>query len=851
MKKFYSLAFRNLWSRPLRTLITASGIMLGVATMLAVSVMGASATQSLRDFFAQSSGRATLTISDAGKSGEGFEARALNRVRTFEGVAEAAGQTFNRAFIPDNKKTFSITIVGIDPAVDRRMRTYTLTRGRFLTPGERAHNVVLVEKFALDHKIALDDAISAILPDNREAKLKVVGLIASEGAGQLGTGSVGFVTLEVARSLFDRGERLDQIDLIAKDEIANSPPAVTQMKERLQKTLGDHYVVALPAATGESVSQALGGLNLGLGIFSAISLFVGILLIYNTFAMTVAERTREIGMLRALGATKRQVLTLILIEATILGALGIVLGVAVGLFLSIPLIKFMGNTLGIPLNTFTIPASGVVQAVAVGLVSTFFAASIPAWQASRISPTEAMRARAGGREGFLLRHAWKIGVVLLISAVIDGTDLVNLYKGADFFMVTFLGAILIMPNLILLLEPFGRRVIQSIYGPMGILGSRNLSRAKGRTSLTVGVLMIGVVMNVAIGAMSVSFKASMDDWITAAVGGDFFISSQRPLYAETARDLLAVEGIAAVTPQRNSQIKIAGLQNGNGFKPLEDAITMVAIDVPTYRQVTSFQFANGETEEIALGDLARGDALFISTTLSERWNLRRGDGLRLRTGRGERDFKVAAVMMTFFQGGNSIYISRNDLVKYFGDTRVSVFIVKKKLDAPTEDVLARLKRGVAKTKSLDIVAGEDFRKNISEQIQQFFTLFDAMVWISVIVGVLGVINTMTMNVLERIREIGTLRSIGMDRRQLGRMILSEAGAMGALGAIFGVLIAYPVSTVTVSGMASGSGFPVYYVFPALSFVIGVFVALVLSQVAAIYPTLRAARVNVIEAIKEE
>ncbi len=828
-----------------------SGIMLGVATMLAVSVMGASATQSLRDFFAQSSGRATLTISDAGKSGQGFEARALNRVRTFEGVADAAGLTFNRAFIPYNKKTFAITIVGIDPDVDRRMRTFTLTSGRFLARGERAHNILLVEKFAQDRQIALGDTITAILPNNREAKLKVIGLMASEGAGQLGTGSVGFVTLEVAQNIFERGERLDQIDLIAKDEIANSSTAINQLKTRLQKTLGDHYVVALPAAAGESVSQALGGLNLGLGIFSAISLFVGILLIYNTFAMTVAERTREIGMLRALGATQRQVMILILIEATILGALGIALGVAGGLFLSIPLIKFMGDTLRIPLNTFTIPATGLAQAVGVGLFATFFAASIPAWQASRVSPTEAMRARAGGREGFLLQHAWKIGILLLGIAVIDGTGVVRLFKGAEFFMVTFLGAILIMPNLILLLEPYGRRVINAIYGPMGTLGSRNLSRAKGRTSLTVGVLMIGVVMNVAIGAMSVSFKASMDDWITAAVGGDFFISSQRPLYAETARDLLAVEGIAAVTPQRNSQIKIAGMQNGAGFKPLDDAITMVAIDVPTYRQVTSFQFAGGETEEIALGDLTRGDALFISTTLAERWNLKRGDTLRLRTGRGERDFKVAAVMMTFYQGGNSIYISRNDLLKYFGDTRVSVFIVKKKTDAPTDEVTARLKKGVAKTKSLDIVAGEDFRKNISAQIKAFFTLFDAMVWISVIVGVLGVINTMTMNVLERIREIGALRSIGMDRQQLGRMILSEAGAMGALGAFFGVLIAYPVSTVTVSGMSQGSGFPVYYVFPTMSFVIGVFVALVLSQVAAIYPTLRAARVNVIEAIKEE
>lgn len=851
MKYFWQLALRNLWVRKLRTLITASGILLGVAAMLAVSVMGASTTQSLREFFAQSSGRASLTISDAGRSGDGLEGKALARVRAFEGVADAAALTFNRVLYQEKDRTSALTIAGIDPDADRRLRTYNVIAGRFLSKGEKSFNIVLVDKFAANRSIALGDTISAILSNGRDVKFKVIGLMTTEGAGQMNSGNVGFINLEVAQNIFERGDRIDQIDLIAKPEIANDVSALSLLKARLQSALGANYVVALPAATGESVSQALGGLNIGLAIFSVIAVFVGMLLIYNTFAMTVAERTREIGMLRSLGATKRQILILVMIEAGLLGIVGTLAGIGGGLFLSIPLTRFMSNAINIPVNSFTIPASGLIQAALIGLVTTFVAAFVPAWQASRISPTEAMRARAESREGFLLRHSWKIGIALLALALIDGAGFLRIFQGAQFFMVTFLGMILIMPNLILALEPRAQKFIRALYGPLGLLGGRNLARAKTRTSLTVGVLMIGVVMNVAIGAMNVSFKSSIDDWINAAVGGDFFISSQQVMYADLARDLLSVEGIAAVTPERITQIKIAGVKNEAGFKTRDDAVQMIAVDVATYRQVTSFQFSNGETEELALGDLARGDAIFVSTTLSDRWNVKRGDTVRLRTAHGDRDFRVAAIVLTFYQGGQSIVLARADLQKYFGDTRVSLFIAKIKPNYSADQVQTRLRNGIAKTKRLSVTAGDDFRRNYSTQITQFFTLFDGMVWISVIVGALGVINTMTMNVLERVREIGTLRSIGMDRRQLGQMILSEAGTMGALGAVFGVLIAYPVSTVTVTGMREASGFPVTYVFPALSFFIGVIIALILSQAAALYPTWRAARVNVIEAIKEE
>ncbi len=851
MTHFWMLAFRNLWARKTRTLVTASGIALGIAAMLAVSVMAASTAQSLKDFFAQSSGRANLAITEAGSSGEGLPARALLRVRAVDGVQDAVGSTLNRVSLLTKDKSVPIAISGIDPESDRRVRTYKLASGQFVETRTKAHNAILVGKFAADYDIALGDTITLRLTDGTDDEFKVIGLLTDEGAGRLENGSIAFTNLQVAQDVFGRGNRVDQIDVVATPDIAGSQERLNGLKDTLQQELGDKFTVSFPASTGESISQAVSGLNLGLSFFSMIALFVGMLLIYNTFQMTVAERTHEIGVLRSIGASKGQVLRLVLTEAVFLGVIGSAVGIGIGLFLSIPLVRVMSAMFGIPLETFIVPPEGLIQAGLVGLIATLIAALMPAWQASRISPTEALRARGGSREGFLMRHSWQLGLVLAALAVLDGLGIISLGQGPQFFVLTFLGAILLMPNIILLFERGGRGLVGLLYGPMGPIGSRNLARSKARSSLTVGVLMIGVVLTVAMGAMSISFKDAMRSWVDSAIGGDYFVSSSDPMRVDMARDILEVKGIQAVTPQIMAYQTVVGVTNAKGYTIRDDMVQLVGIDVPTFNLVNSLQFVGGEDEATAMAALNSGDAVFVSTTMRDKWGVKHGDSVRLRTSRGERDFQIVAMIASFWSGGQTMTLSRRDMYRYYGDDRVSMFLVKKKTDAAGADVLAGLKESVAKSKSIEIIAAEEMRSTVVGQMQQIMGLFDAMVWIAVIISALGVVNTMTMNVLERVREIGTLRSIGTTRRQLALMILSESGMMGLLGSIFGVAVAAPVSLVMVQGMKQGSGFQMSYVFPSAAFVTGVVIALVVSQLAALYPTWRAGRINIIEAIKEE
>ncbi len=850
MTSLWQIAFRNLWVRKTRTFVTAMGILLGVAAVFAVSVMGASSAQSLKDFFAESSGRANLTITEVGTAGQGLARRTLTRVLATEAVLDAAGITRQRVTLLAADKSVGLSILGIDPEADTRLRTYKLLSGRMLTRQEKTHNILLVANFASKHGIALGDSVEVELPNGSEAKFEVVGLLADEGAGHLESGSVGFVTLGVADAVFERANRLDQIDIVVKPEIAASTAALDTFKQSLQTELGDKCIVSLPTATGESISQAIRGLSMGLGFVGAIALFVGMLLIYNTFQMTVAERTREIGMLRSLGATRRQILSLMMVEALFLGILGTALGIGGGLLLSLPLVQLMSNMMGLALESFVVPMDGLVQAVGIGLVTTLVAALLPAWSASRIAPTEALRARAGGRDGFLLRHGWKIGLALIGIAVLDATRIISLGEGPQFFIATFLGTILLMPSIILLLERIGRRALVIIYGEMGPLGSRNLARSRVRSSLTVGVLMIGVVMTVAIGAMTMSFRASIEAWVDAAIGGDFIIASDA-MREDIQRDLEELDGVQAVTPQRLIYQTVSGVSNGNGFTSYSDALLLVGVDIPTYRQVGGFQFVGGENEEQALAEVDGGDAILVSTTMRDRWKVKRGDSVQIRTARGLHDFTVAGIVATFWSGGQSLFISRRAIDKYFGDDRVSLFMVRKTPDVSSTELETRLKERIVKSNRVEIISGDEFRKTLQSQVSQVMVLFDAMVWIAIIVGALGVVNTMTMNVLERLREIGTLRSIGMGRGQLARMVLAEAGAMGAIGSLFGVAVALPVSFVMVQGMRQGSGFEMEYIFPGSAFWTGVVIALVISQLAALYPTWRAAHINIIQAVKED
>ncbi len=854
MKRFSSLAFRNLWSRKVRTLLTGIGIVLGVAMVLAFGITNATVEVSLNDFFSQTSGDANLTIRSA-ELNQTFRQRALNHATGYPNLRLAVGSLWRETRLHLSDKTRTFTLVGIDPEADAHVRSYELIEGRMVNEDDRSYTIVMVGTFAQDNDIQLGDDVEIAVGTGSEI-FEVVGLLDSQGTARSENGAIGFVRLDVAQDLFAARGRVSQIDVVVSPEIAIKATLLDRFKKDLAAFMGSEYTVTYPAAVGQAITDSMAGLQAGLNGFSLIALFVGGMLIYNTFSMTIAERRVEIGVLRAIGTTRRQILGLVLIEAVLLAFFGSLVGIGFGMFLAIPIVQVSSRLFaegGIPIDQFSIPPQSVVSAILLGVFATLVSALIPAWQASRISPMEAMRAHGEtSQPGFMMRHGWKIGLLLLAMPVSNVS--LNILPDAVFLLFLFIGGTLLVPVTIQLLERNIRQILQLVYGPVGGLGSRNLGRAMGRTSLTIGVLMIGGVLIIAIGSIRVAFGNATGKWIDTTIGGDITVSVRQNQQANFNSQLMVVPGVELATPMRIIDVQVTGVTNKAGFNRVEDTIGYESVKLDSFRRVSGFQFAeDAEREEEILAQLTQGDMVLLSTVLSDKYNINTGDLIRLRTRRGERDFEVIGIINNFVFGGNNVVGIWSDMERYLGqDLLIEIFMIKLlpgvDADKIQESIKSRLDRYSG---TYEIESTIEFRETMIGQFNTFMSIFNIVVYIAILVAVLGVINTMTMNILERIREIGMLRSIGMTRWQIGRMVLAEAAAMGVLGALFGLAIGWITSEDMVIGMSIGSGWQFDYVFPTAAFVGAAITALIVSQVAALYPLWRASHIRIVEAIQHE
>jgi putative ABC transport system permease protein len=309
------LTLRSIRVRFLRFALSGFGIVLGVAGMLAINVTNQAALNSIVELFQSTSGNAKLTIlTSSSDSSQGYPEQALRTVKNIAGINLAAplvkGQTLlSSEASPDQLAlglfgasiSGGIQVYGIDPTVDQQIRSYKLTAGRFLSNEPSAREIVLVEDYAKDKDLELDQWID-ILTSNGVEGVKIVGLMAKDGAGQTNNGNFGVIPLRTAQEFFNRNDRLDQIDILTAENISNSK-GLDNLKNILQARLGNEYSVIYPANQGKGMTQMLQNYQIGLNFLSGVALFVGAFLIYNAFAMTVTERTREFGMLRTIGMT--------------------------------------------------------------------------------------------------------------------------------------------------------------------------------------------------------------------------------------------------------------------------------------------------------------------------------------------------------------------------------------------------------------------------------------------------------------------------------------------------------------------------------------------------------------------
>ena len=828
------LAWRTVAARPLRSLLTIIGIALGVGVLGASLTLGAALDQAVDRTVRDMVGRADLRVS--GFLEAGLSAASLEAIGTTAGVLDSAPVVEHRTFPsgrPIGGTADAVTVLGIDPMSYRRLHDLPLQSGSHLDA--TTESVALVtEELAAQDGYTLGSRIT-LLGAGGVADLRVIGIVA--GAGPVaGSGRTVIMPIDSARATFD-------LQGATRVDLALAPDALAAVTDALAMRMTEPYVLASPADIAASLRASSAAFQGTAALVAAIVLFVGAFLIVNTLTMTVGERAREVGLLRAAGATRGQVSRFVFSGAILLGIAGALLGVLIGYVLAVLMAGAVSQATGLAATVVAFDVPGALTAAVIGVGIAVLAAIEPALSAARISPVEALRARLDLPSVSRGRLRWITFIFLMVATIaLLAWPPVIAANGAGRALAVY--AVLLVATLIspFVIQPLGRLLGMPVALVLRLeerLARGSLARDRSRTTLTLGSLVIGLAMVVALGWSAQAARASAFAWLEDVVPGDEIVTSIRPVRAdEPVRDALAaVPGVATVTPIASFDLAFRGVRI--------DAAAVVGADFLADGRLT----AVAGDRVAALRALDAGGAAILPEGLASSLGLRVGDTMRLPIDASRQlDLRVAAIVERSMpgNGGEAILVGWDDATDSLGVLGADAFAVR---FTPGAEATARpLLREEARTYALEANPIERVQGAVAEALARVFGVFDALAVVAVIVAALGIVNTLTMGVVERVREIGLLRAIGMSRRQAMRMVVVESSILGIVGVVVGSIAGLAAGSVLLflgGGLGDPGGLPLLPIAAAAA------LGLVLPAIAAIYPALMASRVSIIEALHFE
>ncbi len=844
-----AISLRHFGQHPLRTLLTMLGIMLGVALGVGVGLLNDSTLASFNDMVQGLAGKSDLTVTAPGRAG--LPEEVLDDVLDTEGVKAAAPSIRVTGFLA-GKPSETLMLLGIDALGDGDFRSLKVGGDvdfdpiSFLNTPE---SVIIPRSLALRNGLAEGDTLT-VTTRGRNVDLVVRAIVKEEGAAKVYGGNAVILDVYNAQEMFGLVGSFHQIDIILAEGVARETAAA-----RIRDKAGEGVIVEQPGRNRQA-EKMIEGLRKTTDMLGMLSLFVGMFLIYNTFSTAVAQRRREIGIMRAMGASRNHVTTLFLSEAFVLGLVGSILGALAGVGLARLLLEQYAATL----SNFYFQAHPeavqltwplLIRSVSLGTIAAVVSAVAPARKAASISPLEALSGvalEATRQKNF--KWAFVGGLAFLageVAILLNSWEESNIEIGVLSALVSFIALALLSPMLILVATKLLHPVNKYLLGLEARMGGDNLTRAAGRTSVTVAALMIGITLAVAMGGAFASLSVSLDEWITEGITAD-----------------LSVRGSAAIPGANSVELPISlreelaavpGVQDVGSFRiapvPLgEGVIHVFGIEVDTFDKYASMRWIEGDRKRDG-PKVVDGNYTVISENLSTRFNLHVGDSIEIVGPLGRRNLEIVGVQVDYTSDLGAAMLHRPLYTELFGDPHVDSFSVW--LESGVEAVAVRERiRETFPDKQLFMQTNTEFRTEIKDTVRQIFRLADVMQLLVIIIAVVGIVNTLLISIIDRTRELGILRAMGFTREQLSRLIVWEAGIMGLIAGTLGALAgsAFSMSIVHLINRQL-VGWSTAFVFPTDSVVKGFFVALIGALIAAWYPARKASRLNVIQAMEYE
>ncbi len=910
---FNQFILRALAREKLRSSITALGISLGVGVMIAIRLANASALDSFQAATESIAGETSIQITGAAGRFDELKLRDLNWLRDYgqlspviEGCAltesgvrsQESGvekqeekttndkQTLNSDLQPSHSNAQTkdkgqrtkdsqsdgefLQILGVDVLLDRSLRRYQLlqlnadekmaTTRDFLRLLTDPQAIIITEKFARKNSLSIGDKLPLILGDRRH-EFMIRGLLRDEGPARALDGNFALMDIAAAQLAFNRLGFLDRLDIKLKPEFSIER-AEAEITDRLPAGLK----LARPSSSYNQVEKMIAAFHFNLSALGSIALLVGLFLIYNTISISVISRRQEVGTLRAIGASRRTILSLFLGEAILLSIVGTIIGLGIGRLMANAAVRATATTV----DTFYIATAATESAArhsltlldallafAIALPLALAAAALPALEASRVRPVEAMRGAERLAASFkparkYLVFAFSLFALGYLFSRLDAIKGLPVFGYLSALALMFGGAFLV-PNALSL----ACRVmawLSSKTGPIGNfsyikrklqieakLAGANLRGAIPRVSISVAALAVSLAMMVAISIMIGSFRETVSYWVDQSLVADIYAKpltrTSTTVDSEIADEAIAMfkadAAVEAVYPYASQSLNFQG-----------SLISLGSSDFSIFGKHGRLLFKSPTDGREKIVGAVDKDEIAVSESFSLLFKKQTGDVIELPTSAGSHPFKIVAVYYDYTSNRGTVVMDDTTHAKYFDRIKPASVSIYLKEGTSVEEARDRLAQTIGKQFQLVITTNSTIRSEVIRIFDSTFSITYALELIAIVVAGLGVVSTLITLILERRQELAMLSFLGASRAQIRRMIVIEALLIGGVSEVIGAIIGTLMSLVLIYVINVQSfGWTIQFHFPIVFLLQSAAAILLVTAIAGLYPAARAAKVG--------
>jgi putative ABC transport system permease protein len=834
----------------LRWGLTLAGIAMGVGLFVAMHTANRSVFHAFDQTVDQIAGATQLQVS----AGEfGFDEYVLERVQSVPevGIAVPVIEATVDTQIPGQG---NILILGIDMTGDRNLRDYELKDADeaiiddplvFLAQPD---SLLVTKEFAARNNLSVNSTIplSAVTGDKQ---FTIRGIMSSAGMTRAFGGNLAVMDIYAAQQVLGRGRRFDRIDLRARDGVT-----IDQCQTALKAVLGLGFEIDPPSSRGRHFEALLQSYSAAMTLSSLFALMIGMFIIYNSFSIAVTHRRSEIGILRALGATRSQVQRLFVLESVIAGLAGSIIGAAAGMAAALAIARYLSvvlETVGGVAQRVTeldIDPALITAGIVIGIGTSIVAAWIPSRNAAGVDPVQALQK---GKYQVLSagENRRRRGLALAAFLTSAGCLFFSSSKAAFYsgYVLVIIAGLLLAPALTLVLSRSLRPILKRLLPAEGTLAADSLVQAPRRTSATVSALMLSLAMVVGFGGFAHSFYASVGEWLDNALNPDFFVAPSANL---TARTLTFPKAIGSMIESVDG---VREVQLVRDARVIYHDVPVMVIAIETLKVASTVPRVpiEGSLEEMNRLT-AQGKGLFVSESFALNLKARYGETIGLPTPSGVLELPIVGIVRDYSDLQGAIFIDRSVYQAWWKDDTANVarIYLKKGYDAET------VRRGV-----IDVVSGKerllvltnrDVRDWILKLIDQWFAMTYNQIVVAVLVAILGIVNTLTVSITDRKRELGIMQAVGGLRTQVRKTVWIEALSIGVIGLVLGAGLGAVNLYYTLGAVKRDlGGIDLDYIFPVSFMMLMIPIILSAAFVAALGPAESAVRGNLVEALEYE